>query len=106
MISDITYEQITGDYWYANYLGFKVIMMKSSGFVNATKLCLSGGKRFDNWTRLQGSKELANFLDMKILEEEKIANQERTIISEEVLLTNQERSTTAVHQKLENVLSP
>ena len=69
MISDITYEQITGDYWYANYLGFKVIMMKSSGFVNATKLCLSGGKRFDNWTRLQGSKELTKFLDVKILEE-------------------------------------
>src|SRR6266853_4974263 len=71
MISDITYEQISGDYWYANYLGFKVVMMKSNGFVNATKLCLSGGKRYDKWARLQNSEELVKFFEEKLFIEDK-----------------------------------
>src|SRR6266853_3256960 len=69
MISDIAFEQISGDFWHANYLGFKVVMMKSSGYINVSNLCLNGGKHIDKWTRLQGSKELMKFFDGKILEE-------------------------------------
>ena len=29
-VSDIAYSQIRDDFWYANYLGLQVIMMKSA----------------------------------------------------------------------------
>jgi hypothetical protein len=60
-ISDICYEQIKGDYWYASYLGTKVVMMKSSGYINITKLCTDGGKRFKHWLENKHSKEMLEF---------------------------------------------
>ena len=46
-----------------NYGDFKVIMMKDSGYINATKLCRDGGKQFKNWFRLDASKELIKALE-------------------------------------------
>src|SRR3977135_718982 len=60
-IGDICYEQIKSNYWYANYHGFKVVMMKSNGYINATKLCADGGKSFYNWLALKRSKDTMNY---------------------------------------------
>ena len=34
------------------------MMMKTNGWVNASKMCTDGGKKFHDWQRLQGTKEL------------------------------------------------
>src|SRR3977135_1273144 len=65
-IGDICYEQIKGDYWYASYLGVKVVMNKSNGYINATKLCADGGKHLFNWLQNKHSKGMLNFYQMKL----------------------------------------
>ena len=62
MISEVTFEQISGNYWYGAYGEFRVVMMKDTGYINATKMCTSGGKIFREWSRLKGSTELINLL--------------------------------------------
>ena len=61
-LSEIAFEQISGNYWYGQYGDFKVIMMKDCGYVNATKLCTDGGKEFNKWARLEHSKLLTHAL--------------------------------------------
>jgi len=68
-VSDIAYSQIRDDFWNANYLGLQVIMMKSNGYINATKLCVDGGKRFDHWLDSKHSKEMVYYYE-KILSQE------------------------------------
>lgn len=62
MLSEISVSQIRDNYWFANYGPFNVIMDKSNGYINATKLCRAGGKEFKDWSRLKGSHELINAL--------------------------------------------
>ena len=57
-VSDISYKQIRGDFWNAEYLGFQVVMIKDTGYINATKMCSSGGKNYCDWARLKCSHEL------------------------------------------------
>ena len=68
VISDICYSQIRGDFWNADYLGFQVVMMKSNGYINATKLCADGGKHFRYWSETVHSQEMLEY-------HEKILNQ-------------------------------
>ena len=43
-------------------VGFRVVKDMNDGFINATKMCKDGGKRFCNWTRLQASTELDEYI--------------------------------------------
>src|SRR3981189_2898860 len=63
MLSELVFEQIDGNFWYAAYGPFRVIMMKDTGYINATKLCSSGGKIYTKWSRLNGSQELIQALE-------------------------------------------
>ena len=45
---------------------FRVIMDKSIGYINATKMCYVGGKDFKDWSRLKGSYELIQALEKKM----------------------------------------
>ena len=63
MLSEIAFEQIEGNFSYAAYGPFRVVMMKDTGYVNATKLCISGGKEYDKWSRLISSHELIQCLE-------------------------------------------
>ena len=63
MISEIAFEQIQGNFWYGVYGEFLVIMMKDSGYINATKMCTSGGKDYPKWARLISSHELIQSLE-------------------------------------------
>ena len=58
MLSEVCFQQIKGDYWYGGYGPFRVIMHKSNGFINATKMCTSGGKEYRDWIRTKTSQEL------------------------------------------------
>src|SRR5437773_7937310 len=62
MLSEMTFEQIHENYWFGAYGEFRVVMDKSNGFVNATKLCSSGGKHFYNWSSNASSKQLMQTL--------------------------------------------
>src|SRR3977135_987303 len=66
MISELVFEQIEGNFWYAAYGPFRVIMMKDTGYINATKLCSSGGKAYRDWSKNNASKELINALENKL----------------------------------------
>src|SRR5271156_2326733 len=63
MLSDIAFEQIEGNFWYAAYGPFRVVMMKDTGYINASKLCSSGGKKYESWSRLQSSQQLINAVE-------------------------------------------
>src|SRR3977135_1972039 len=66
MLSELVFEQIEGNFWYAAYGPFRVIMMKDTGYVNATKLCKSGGKDYKDWSRLKGSHELIHAIENEL----------------------------------------
>ena len=51
------------DFYWGNYGNFKVLIMKSNGYINATKLCQDGGKEFSNWKQNYSSKALMNALE-------------------------------------------
>ena len=63
MLSEISYEQISGNYCYGIYGDFRVIMMKNTGYINATKMCSSGGKRFHEWKSNKTSQALLHALE-------------------------------------------
>src|SRR5436190_18202728 len=58
MLGEVAFEQIQDNYWYGAYGEFRVVMMKSNGYINATKMCNDGGKRFFNWSDLKSSHQL------------------------------------------------
>jgi len=66
MLADICYEKIMDNFWFANYLGLKVIMMKDNGYINVTKLCSDGGKQFKHWKALKNSKAMMSFYEKNI----------------------------------------
>ena len=65
MLSELVFEKIDGNFWYAAYGPFRVVMMKDTGYINATKLCSSGGKKYSKWSRLNSSQELIQALENK-----------------------------------------
>ena len=48
-LSEICFLQIKDDFWLAQYDCYIVTMMKSCGWINATKLCSDEGKQFEDW---------------------------------------------------------
>ncbi len=67
-ITDIAYQQIKGNYYWAQYGDFKVIMDRSTGFINATKLCQLANtkegkpKQFGMWKQNSWSGELISVI--------------------------------------------
>ena len=57
-LSSICYEQIKDNFYYGLYGDFKIIVDKSTGFFNATKLCKDGNKEFKHWFENKESKKL------------------------------------------------
>ncbi|AAR83574.1 CNPV228 N1R/p28-like protein [Canarypox virus] len=56
--SNLVTREIDERFCYIKYDTFELIMMKENNYVNATKLCKLGNKRFRDWIRLDGSKDL------------------------------------------------
>ena len=55
-------ESINSQFSKARYIGVEVVLMNENGYVNATKLCEDGGKRFDNWVENKSNKGKIEFL--------------------------------------------
>ena len=54
------------NYWHAAYGPFRVVMMKDTGYINATNLCSSGGKEYKDWTRNNTARELIESVSKKL----------------------------------------
>ncbi len=60
------YDQIIGTFYYGIFGDFKLVIDKSTGYFNATKLCDSGTKRFKDWLKLDKSKKLVEYYQTKL----------------------------------------
>ncbi len=71
-ITDIAYEQISGDYYWAKYGDFKVIMDIKTGYINATRLCELANtkadtkKEFKTWRQNATAIELMDAVSSEV----------------------------------------
>ena len=47
--ADLVYEDINADFGKSKYLDHEVIIMKSNGYINISKLCTQYGKQLNHW---------------------------------------------------------
>ncbi len=59
----ICYEQIKDPFYYGIFGDFKLVVDKSTGYFNASKLCNSGGKEYKFWTRLESTRKLFKYYE-------------------------------------------
>ncbi len=62
-ITKLEYEKIDNVYSKAKYADFDVTMNMETGYINATKLCNDGGKKFFKWNENAGNKELIKYFE-------------------------------------------
>ncbi|GBM48427.1 Putative KilA-N domain-containing protein 006L [Araneus ventricosus] len=62
---DVCYEQIEDQYWFGLFGDFRLIIDRSTGCFNATKLCREGGKKISNWLQNKESKKLIDYYGKK-----------------------------------------
>jgi len=55
------YEHIKDTFYYGLFGDFKLVIDKTTGSFNATKLCEQGRKEFKHWTRLEKSKKMVKY---------------------------------------------
>lgn len=61
-LHNICYENIMENFYNANFFGLQLIVDKSTGYFNATKLCELMGKSFKKWYRKSSTKSLFKFM--------------------------------------------
>jgi hypothetical protein len=66
MLSQIAFQQIKDEFWYGAYGEFRVVMDKTDGYINATKMCADGGKEYKNWSLLNHSQELIQAVQLDV----------------------------------------
>ena len=66
-LNQIIFKHIDDKYAYGNYGEFKVIIMKSNTYINATKLCKEYNKEIKNWKENKNNKELINEVEKDII---------------------------------------
>src|SRR5574343_319062 len=60
-LSNCIYEHIKDTFYYGLFGDFRLVIDKSTGFFNATKLCDQGNKNFFEWKRLEKSKRMIEY---------------------------------------------
>ena len=68
MLSTICVKQIHSDYYAGQYGNFSVVISKENGYINATKLCSDGGKKFYHWNSTKMALEMTEALRQYIYE--------------------------------------
>ncbi len=61
-LREIVYESVSEEYGWGKYGEFRVLIRRKDGFVNITKLCRDGGRRFEHWLENNKSKELIKWI--------------------------------------------
>ncbi|ARF02773.1 SWPV1-199 [Shearwaterpox virus] len=62
-LSELVTHEIDERFCCIRYNEFDLIMMKENGYINATNLCKARNKRFKNWLKLDGTKELIKTIE-------------------------------------------
>ena len=62
----VAFQDVNEEYAWVNYGQFKLLMMKKNGYVNVTKMCDEGGKKFFNWRQNIRSKTLIECLSKEL----------------------------------------
>ena len=66
-MNEIIFQDINDNFAYGIYLHFNVIIMKSNGYINATKLCKHvEGKDYKEWRRYKNAQELIKELENSV----------------------------------------
>ena len=65
-LSEVCYEHIKDTFYYGVFGDFKLVIDKTTGYFNATKLCDAADKKFYNWTRLEKSKTMISYYKEKL----------------------------------------
>lgn len=60
-LKDVCYQQIQTNYYYGLFADFKLVIDQATGYFNATKLCLDGGKQLRYWARTKEAKKIVEF---------------------------------------------
>lgn len=60
-LNDVCYKQIKNNFYYGLFGDFRLVIDKTTGYFNATKMCNDASKRFRDWTRLEKSKKLLSY---------------------------------------------
>lgn len=60
-MNDIYYEQIKNNFYYGTFWDCKLVIDINTGYFNATKFCINGGKKFFKWSKLDKSQKLINY---------------------------------------------
>src|SRR5580704_1808564 len=63
-LNDVCFERIRDTFYYGMFGEIKLVVDKSTGCFNATKLCTDGGKQFSHWKRLEKSKRLIEYYEI------------------------------------------
>ncbi|CCA61373.1 transcriptional regulator [Diadromus pulchellus ascovirus 4a] len=64
-LNNIAFESIDDRFYYGNFGEFRIVVDKSTGYFNATKLCKQGNKNYSHWTRLDKTKNLIKYLELQ-----------------------------------------
>jgi len=59
-------EQIKDNFYYCLFGGLKLVIDKNTGYFNATKLCADFNKRLNDWTKLDRTRKLMDYLGMEL----------------------------------------
>lgn len=57
-LSSIVYKSIDEEYGWGTYCGLSILIRKTNGFVNVSRLCQDGGKNLKHWNENASSKKL------------------------------------------------
>jgi hypothetical protein len=61
-LNDVCYKQISGKFYYGIFGDFQLVIDKSTGYFNATKLCAMAKKNFFDWKKLSRTVRLISYL--------------------------------------------
>lgn len=64
-LSRMCYSHIKGTFYYIILDNFKLVIDKSTGYFNATKLCSYGNKEYKIWARLERGKKLLEYYQLR-----------------------------------------
>ena len=62
-INEIIFQDINDEYANGLYLGVNVIIMKTNGYINGSKLCSASNKLLTDWKRLKNTQEYINYIE-------------------------------------------
>ena len=65
-MNEIIFQDINDQYSYGLYMGITVMIMKSNGYINGTKLCVASKKDLFDWKRLKSTKEYIQYIENEL----------------------------------------